>query len=403
MKSGVHRPSKAASVIAAVFCAGLLAPSGARGQSPAVPASPVPAKEASRTILAEALPPQQWKLVEKAVDRALAWISTQQERDGSFSSAPNGQPAVTSLCVLAFLSRGHQPGHGPYGRRMERAIDYVLGCQQSDGLWTRETPEGYHVHLGPSHTASYNHAIAGLMLTEVFGSTSGEQAKKIKESVRAGLEFTRRFQHDPAKAYPEDEGGWRYVRPFSRSNSDLSVTSWQLMFLRSAKNAEFKIPDAEVEGAMGYVQRCFEEGAGCFTYGVTGPDRYASRPMTGAGILALSLGGMHQTEMARRAGEWLLAHPFTFDSQASAETYGIDRGRFHYAAYYCSLAMAQLGGRYWREFFPKMARTFLEIQSGDGSWPPETGEDAMFGAAYSTALSVLALTPPLQMLPIYQR
>jgi hypothetical protein len=33
----------------------------------------------------------------------------------------------------------------------------------------------------------------------------------------------------------------------------------------------------------------------------------------------------------------------------------------------------------------------------------EQGEDSMFGPTYSTALSVLTLTPPLQLLPIYQR
>ena len=45
----------------------------------------------------------------------LGWLATQQADDGSFPTLPQAQPAVTSLCVLAFLSRGHQPGLGPYG------------------------------------------------------------------------------------------------------------------------------------------------------------------------------------------------------------------------------------------------------------------------------------------------
>jgi hypothetical protein len=45
----------------------------------------------------------------------------------------------------------------------------------------------------------------------------------------------------------------------------------------------------------------------------------------------------------------------------------------------------------------------LDAQSEDGSWLAESGEDSMYGSAYPTALSVLALTPADQLLPIYQR
>jgi hypothetical protein len=62
-----------------------------------------------------------------------------------------------------------------------------------------------------------------------------------------------------------------------------------------------------------------------------------------------------------------------------------------------------LGGHYWKSFFPPLVRTLVANQTSNGSWMPETGEDAMFGGAYTTALGVLALTPPFQLLPIYQR
>ena len=76
--------------------------------------------------LKSALSPAQWKQMENCVDRALAWIASSQAADGSFPSLQPGQPAVTSLCVLAFLSRGHQPGFGPYGVQMNRAIRLCL-------------------------------------------------------------------------------------------------------------------------------------------------------------------------------------------------------------------------------------------------------------------------------------
>jgi hypothetical protein len=126
--------------------------------------------------------------------------------------------------------------------------------------------------------------------------------------------------------------------------------------------------------------------------------------MVGAGILCLSLAGQHETPMALAAGDWLLAHRYKqFGDLASSSD------RFFYGAYYSSQAMMQLGGRYWEQFFPQLAEVLLNSQTSDGSWPPEvggygpTGGEAVFGRVYSSALAVLSLTPPYQLLPVYQR
>lgn len=54
-----------------------------------------------------------------------------------------------------------------------------------------------------------------------------------------------------------------------------------------------------------------------------------------------------------------------------------------------------------------MAGILLKAQLPDGSWPPEqaleTSEVAVFGNGLSTSLAVLSLTPPYQLLPVYQR
>ena len=296
-----------------------------------------------------------------------------------------------------FFRPGINPASAPYGERLNRAIDFVLECQQPDGVFTYLAPQNRHVHQGASHTATYNHAIAGLMLTEVYGQVSQERSEKIERAVRTALTVTGRWQEEP-KDVPQDQGGWRYLYSIGTSGSDLSVTGWQLMFLRSARNAEFDVSDKVVAGAVRYIESLYQP-QGEFYYGhISGNDRYASRGMMGVGALSLSLGGKHNTEMARRVGDWLLERPF--------DTYGATNhhyDRFHYSAYYCSNAMAQLGGDYWRRFFPTLASTLLEAQAPDGSWLAESGEDAMYGPAYPTALSVLTLTPAYQLLPIYQR
>ena len=75
------------------------------------------------------LPADQWDRLDSAVDRGLSFLSREQQPDGSFPTWADGQPGVTSLCIMAFLARGHQPGKGPYGPQIERAIDYVLEMQ----------------------------------------------------------------------------------------------------------------------------------------------------------------------------------------------------------------------------------------------------------------------------------
>jgi len=126
--------------------------------------------------LASALTPQAWEHVERAIERALAWLARQQNADGSFNAPASAQPAATSFAVMAYLSKGYLPGDGPYGKQLERAIDYVLNVQQRDGLLavgggnSRINVESqFQVGTVPtsSKTANYNHAISGLMLTEV--------------------------------------------------------------------------------------------------------------------------------------------------------------------------------------------------------------------------------------------
>lgn len=373
----------------------------AAGADGADPTNHVPGAR-SVPPLGEVLSPGRWPEVENSVDRALAWLASRQAANGSFPTLPQAQPAVTSLCVLAFLSRGHQPGLGPYGTQMERGIDFVLACQREDGLFSFQPPGDEHVDMGPSHTAVYNHAIAGLMLGEVFGHVAGQRMEAVKAALNRALPFTRRLQTRP-KDHAADEGGWRYLylrTDHWSADSDLSVTSWQILFLRSARNAEFNVPQKYIDEAMAFVQRCWDPQHGVFNYALEGAgDVRSSRGMVGAGILCLSLAGQHETPAALAAGDWLLAHPYGRFGEQIGEGDG-----FFYSAYYCSQAAAQLGGAYWKGIYAPLADTLLGAQNADGSWPPEPQKGfARFGNAYTTAMAVLALTPPYQLLPVYQR
>src|SRR5690242_20328349 len=122
--AGILSRQFAASLVLGAWCM-VSFPSSVRAASPE-PAAP--------ESLASALSGQAWTQVEQSIDRALAWLAKQQERDGAIDAPDNAQPAATSLTVMAYLSKGHLPGQGPYGQVIDRAIDFVLRTQQSDGL-----------------------------------------------------------------------------------------------------------------------------------------------------------------------------------------------------------------------------------------------------------------------------
>jgi hypothetical protein len=344
----------------------------------------------------------EWRQLDRATDRALAWLARQQRRDGSFPSTDIGQPGVTSLGVMAFLSQGHLPGQGAYGEQLKRAIDYVLDCQKPNGLLARAGPSAVPLPHNVEHrigqTSVYNHAIGGLMLSEVYAMTDRVDAARLQQAIQAGLAVTLAEQRRQ-KRRALDHGGWRYLNQYSRADSDLSVVGWHLMFMRSAKNAGFDVPNQSVDDAVACIRRHFLPRAGNFVYAVQDGET-PTRALAGVGVLALAHAGMHKTPEAIKAGETILQRPFDAYNQTI-----YDLERYHYSVFHCCQAAYQLGGHVWEEFFPRTAKTLLANQRSNGSWPVENAAhgDAEFGDSYTTALVVLSLNAPNGILPIYQR
>jgi hypothetical protein len=366
----------------------------ALGAPPEVP----PTTQASELSPAEMLTASQRVALDRCVDNALKWIASRQNPDGSFPTQANGQPAVTAICMLAFMSAGHLPGEGRYGAVLDRGLDYLLNSQQKDGLLARVVPDNDDMYqaLLNAQAAAYNHAITGLCLSETYGMSPAAN-QRIKPVLEAALAYALRRQPFP-KRRAEDVGGWRYLQRHQSSDADLSVTSWYLMFLRSCRNSGFDVPTQTIDEGTAFVLRLFDPRTGRFWYAPRGQEHVTTRGMTAAGILSLSLAGRHQTAPAQAAGEWLLQHPYV-EYRGKEGIYD----RFFYGAFYSSQATFQLGGRYWGQFYPVLLQTLADHQRSDGSWDAEQGSDAPYGNVYSSAMAVLALTPPYQLLPIFQR
>lgn len=364
---------------------------------------PAPPLISESSNLYAALPPAEWSNVEAAVDRGLAYLAGTQEEDGRFPSDDVAQPAVTSLAVMAFLSRGHMPDEGRYGSVISKAIDFVLTTQRRRGYFSLLPVTPPATHMSPAQAVTYNHSIAGLMLGEVYGMTSGERSKKIEAALTTALIYHREVQ-TRQKEVPSDIGGFRYGYPEGpNASSDMSVTGWALMFLRSARNAEFNVPKQYFDEGLDFVERCYEMDPALHEKGVFRYRPLASDPKgnpqitlanTASSMLTLILGGRHDHEGIATGVAWFRSREYPRPWQ---------EGYFYLSSYYSSQAMAQVGGDSWNQIFPQIARNLLTEQSAGGNWPVAGGAERSFGSAYSTSLAILALTPAYQLLPIYQR
>jgi Prenyltransferase and squalene oxidase repeat len=346
---------------------------------------------------------EEWRRVDLKVNRGLAFLALQQQPDGSFPSLPYAQPAVTSLCVLAFMAHGHAPGNGPYGKQLERAVRFIINCQKPSGLIVLVGGDEQQINRKVPHdvgvAGTYDHAISSLTLAELFGMNPSSKIANLKNVINKSVRVTLEIQNW-SKKRPEDKGGMRYIVEYGQSDSDLSVTGWHLMFLRSARNAGFDVPEKSIADAVTYIRRTFREQYGTFNYTTTRGD-VRSRGMAGAGILALGHAGFHNSAEAKQAAESLLSYRFDVYNDNNPFP---KRDRYHYSLFMCCQGMYQMGSPYWEQFFPRTIRTVLAHQQPDGSWDAESFQrDRRFGNSYTTALVILAVGAPNQLLPIFQR
>lgn len=308
---------------------------------------------ASRLFLAKLLfvflPCVSWAQT-NATDRGLAWLALQQHTDGSWST----NVALNSLPILAFLSAGR-----PKDPAVERGLDFVLTQQGPDGAFTA------------GGAMMYGHGLTTLLLAELSGMTTRDA------EVRGALEkaVTLILRSQAIQKADLHAGGWRY-EPTS-TDSDISVTVWQLIALKAASDVGVNVPREAMMRAIAYVTRC-EHPQGGFGYQ---PGGLPNQSRTASAILVLRLCGQREDPAIERARHWLAANSLTWESPF-----------FYYAAQHC--AHADVG-------FDE--RILLEHQNPDGSWqaPPHSPDEAKAGPLYTTSMAVLASTAKSNYLPAF--
>jgi len=223
----------------------------------------------------------------QAIDKALGWLAVRQHEDGSFGSGTTYRRnvAVTGLCGMAFLSAGHTPNRGPYGKHVAKSVDFVVAACKPNGFIV--------VADSTSPGPMYGHGFATLFLAEVYGmDRSDELADHLRKAVRLIV------------ATQNQEGGWRYDP--EPQEADLSVTVCQMMALRAARNAGIHVPKATVDRCISYVKRC-QNADGGFRYQL-GRRPESLFPRSAAGIVALYSAGIYEGAEIDKGLDYLARH-----------------------------------------------------------------------------------------------
>lgn len=326
----------------------------------------------------------------KATAKALEWLASKQNSDGSWSASEGGRyphnTAITSFALLAFMSQGHLPNQGQYAPEVARGARFLMASQREDGYLIGRAGEGR------ASGNMYCHGMATLTLAELYGMTGDDQIKPIlKKAVNLIIGSQCREGMGPA------EGGWRYEpRP---TGADISVTIMQVMALRAAKNSGIHVPDETLDRAIAYVMRCYNPQKGAFSYQPGTAPGYAR---TAAGTCVLQLTMKYDTRQLtpeqlkeKEAKDRAIANGIRYLHSMSGRG-----GHYWYGNYYACHALHQAGGKEWKQYYENMRSTLLPRQSTDGSW---STFHPQVGPVFNTSIAVIILSVPQNYLPIFQR
>jgi hypothetical protein len=275
---------------------------------------------------------------------------------------------MTGLALLALMGGGSTPSEGPHAPAIRKGVEFLLKCQQANGLIASVTEE---------QRSMYGHGFAMLALAEAYGAEEDAETRaRIHRALGSAVSLTQRSQ--------SGDGGWNYT-PGSRGDEG-SVTITQLQALRAARNAGIKVPKSVIDGVVGYIEKA-QNGDGGIRYRVN--HRGGSLPaISAAALCCLYCAGIYEGD----AVEKLLSYV------KQRVRPGLAGGHAFYMQYYMGQAMWMAGEEHWKEYRPELFRQLLASQSGDGSW-----SDGRVGSTYATAIACVLLQLPYRHLPILDR
>ncbi|MDW8343510.1 MAG: terpene cyclase/mutase family protein [Verrucomicrobiae bacterium] len=308
---------------------------------------------------------------ERAVLAALRWLKANQKPDGSWELRADAGTALGALC---FLGHGENADSPEFGQTVQRALERLAKIVPADG----DVPGGM-----------YEQGLVTLALAEGYILTGSPM---LREPLERATRLILRAQA-VKKQNPLNEGGWRYGP--NAADSDVSVSGWVFMGLKSAQAAGVEVPQSALDKAANYFWNMYHESGG---FGYSSPGNSPS--MTAVGVFCLQLAGHGRDKRIEKCLDNIRKQTMNWKE---------DGGWTIYRWYYATLAMFQGGRTHWDYWNRIMRETLLKNQNSDGSWdlPPKdaAGGHSIKGMAarvYATTMATLMLEVYYRYLPMYQ-
>lgn len=310
---------------------------------------------------------------EEAVMRGLRWLVKNQNADGSW--APEERAAMTGFGILSFLGHGETPTSAEFGPTVQKAIDWMIENGQKYEGRLSMTKDGWGGHGGV-----YAHGIAAYALGEYYTMTKDERVAPL---LKQAIDYIVKGQGP--------DGGWMYS--FDKSQSDTSVSGWQIQALKAAHLSGLNIDgvDAALDKAMLNLKRVQTDSGG---FGYRKPEDRpgnAGYALAGVGVLCTYFWKQDKDELVRDGIKFIL------DNDRPPVKYKSDNADL-YAWYYHTQACLMVGGSAWSKWNRMFQDEIADNQSPDGSWPPvETKSPGGlkkpdgYGPFYRTNLCILML------------
>ncbi|PIE22819.1 MAG: hypothetical protein CSA62_10240 [Planctomycetota bacterium] len=322
--------------------------------------------------------------------KACAGLAALQGRDGSFALRPAKNPApvaVTALSTMALLSFGHLPGRGKYGPVVERATRYLLMQQRGPG----EKAEGYIGAESDKYSKMHGHGYATTCLAQLYGMLPrGAEALVDGRRLRRALESSVSVI---CSSQEKQTGGWSY-EPVPVAHEG-SITICVVQALRACKDAGIQVNSKVISRAVRYVELS-QKPDGSIRYQLGSSN--SSVALTAAAAATLQASGQYESPVLAKALAFLIdSSPIYSDPGGVRSAH--KRFPYYERLYVGEALFSARDLSHFHKWYPRLVKGLAQTQD------PNTGlwTSREYSSAYASAMNLLVLSLPFQLLPIHQR
>jgi hypothetical protein len=337
---------------------------------------------------------------EAALERGLAWLAKNQGTEGNWGSNDLG---LVSMGALAFMSAGHAPGRGRYGRELDKALEFIISRSRPSGL----------LNISDAQRDMYNHGLATFVLGQAHGMATSKD-RKLNRVLDNALKLIANTQCE--------DGGWDYRAARQHAGHDLSLVVMQAKALRSAVDSGLEVPPEVIDLAIKSVRDHYSTRGGRGlpdTEQQKLPGQFTYSKGGGGGTIAMAAAGVVCLQEFGQYEDWRIGKNMEVIQAAIQET-PHSRSRDGsmpfdaYTLYYVGQALYQVGGESWKRSYPALRDYLVDSQVSDAGNPNSHGAwrdhgsrgggrvGGKDGELYATSVACFVLAIPNRYLPILQ-